>query len=159
MAHASYCILGLALVITQSVLLFSLIKYAGAGYLVYLGVKGLFTKSGPAKTLNFERSALRQISLKAAFLEGFLCNILNPKLAVFLLSMFTQFIAPDATTSEKGMLASIFVGESALYWPLVVMLLQSKIMRDLFSRAQRVIDRTCGAMLIGLGLKVALSRE
>lgn len=156
--HATYCTLGLALIITKSVLLFSTIKIVGACYLVYLGVKGLL--SAHIETLPTSSSENAQvISAKQAFLQGWLCNILNPKLAVFLLSLFTQFVSPQATVGEKALVAGIFVIESAIYWPLVAVLFQGEFLRRLFSSSRVYIDRTCGVMLIALGLRVAFVRE
>lgn len=156
-AHASYCIVGLAVVITQSVLLFSVIKYAGACYLIYIGLKGVLSRSG--KTTIIESRAVTPISNTNAFVQGFLCNLLNPKLAVFLLSLFTQFISVDASMHDKALVAGVFVIESALYWPLLVLLLQQRFIRKAFSEMKGILDRVCGALLIYLGVRVALSRD
>lgn len=161
MIHASYCILGLALVLTQNLILFSSIRYLGACYLVYLGIKGLCAKSPESiLTRALDETAERRvedISAYSAFIQGFLCNLLNPKLAVFLLSLFTQFISPDASLGEKSAVAGIFVIESALYWPALVCLLQTRVIENLFARGSHWIDRTCGALLVGLGVRVAVS--
>ena len=154
--HATYCILGIAFVITQSVVLFSTVKYAGAGYLIYLGVKGLCAKK---ESLPVQQQQPKdEISVRQAFVEGLLCNVLNPKLAVFLLSLFTQFIAIDANLGEKLLVCGVFIGESALYWPTLVLALQSRAVRQTYSRAKLAVDRLCGGLLLYLGLKVALSR-
>ena len=157
LVHATYCTLGLALIVTKSVLLFSLIRYAGAAYLIYLGVNGLLAKRAAAVETTL--AAPESASPRQAFLQGFLCNVLNPKLAVFLLSLFTQFISADATIGDKIMVSTIFVTESAIYWPTVVLLLQSPLTRRLFASAQGYVDRICGAVLILLGLRVALERQ
>lgn len=157
LVHATYCILGLALIITKSVILFSLIKYAGACYLVYLGLKGLFSKSQSPETRTTNEA--KKLSIREAFVQGFLCNLLNPKLAVFLLSIFTQFISVDANILQKSAVAGIFVLEAAIYWPLLVLLLQWKVISKTFSRVQLYLDRVCGAVLIGLGVRVAVARD
>lgn len=157
MVHATYCMLGLALIITKNILLFSLIKYAGACYLIYLGIKGLTSK---AKATTHEFSVRTEtITIKGAFLQGFLCNLLNPKLAVFLLSLFTQFISINATFTQKASVAGIFVLESMIYWPLVAIIFQRKIIRELFVRSQTFLDRLFGALLVGLGVRVAVARD
>ncbi len=155
--HATYCILGLALIITKSVILFSTIKYAGACYLLYLGIKCLTSKISNYET-NFEKTS-RHLSVRQAFLDGFLCNALNPKLAVFLLSLFTQFIKVDASFSQKFIVAGVLVAEAAIYWPLLVILLQSELIRNSFQRFQLQINRTCGVMLCYLGVRVAISKD
>lgn len=156
--HATYCILGLAVIIAQSVILFSAIKYVGAGYLIYLGVKSLFASTTPDSTTQVLRLNTMP-SVREAFFQGFLCNILNPKLAMFLLSLFTQFIDVGASTADKVRVASIFIGESVVYWPLLVLLLQSPAIRGLFASMKVVLDKVCGALLVYLGLRVALGEE
>lgn len=156
--HATYCILGLAVIIAQSVILFSAIKYLGAIYLIYLGIKSLFASSATSLTAQVDRS-FTMPSVREAFFQGFLCNVLNPKLAVFLLSLFTQFIDVEASTADKVRVAGIFVGESAVYWPLLVLLLQSPAIRGLFSSMKIVLDKVCGALLVYLGVRVAMGEE
>lgn len=156
--HSIFCILGLALIIAQSVLLYSTIKYLGACYLIHIGLRGIFSKSSAPQS-PLERGRRESISMRAAFLQGFFCNFLNPKLAVFLLSLFTQFIPVDATLQQKVVVASVFLVESALYWPLVVMLFQLPKVRGVFLRGQAHLDRVFGALLIGMGIKVAISRD
>ncbi len=149
--HATYCILGLAFLITQSTLVYSLIKYLGACYLIYLGIKGLSVKSLPQAV---ENKPKKEMTFLKAYSEGVLCNALNPKLAIFLLSLFTQFVAIDASIQDKALVAGVFVGESLFYWPLLVLFLQSSFMRRLFNRSQKVLNRVFGILLIALGLHV-----
>ncbi len=156
MVHATYCLLGLAWLITQSVLIYATLKYLGAAYLIYIGVKGLLAKP---KSLAIKIAGATPITVKTAFTQGFLCNVLNPKLAVVLLSLFTQFIKPDSTFTEKTIFAAIFVGEAAIYWPLLVLALHTFAIRNIFSAAQTYIDKISGVVLIGLGLRVALSKS
>ncbi len=152
--HATYCILGLAIIIAKSVLLFSVIKYIGATYLVYIGLKGLFSRCGELEKVVEPRKSL---TVRTAFIEGLLCNVLNPKLALFLLSLFTQFLSPSANIVEKIVVALVFVTESALYWPALVCLLQSTAVRDLLARVRSGVDKVCGVLLIYLGVRVAVS--
>jgi RhtB (resistance to homoserine/threonine) family protein len=157
--HATYCTLGLVVVLTKSIVLFSIVKYAGACYLMYLGLKGLTSKpkqNGLDVHVDKNQSS---ITVRAAFLQGFLCNILNPKLAIFLVSLFTQFISLDATLGEKSAVAGVFVLESFLYWPFLVFILHLRTVRAAFSRLQVYLDRGCGAVLFALGVRVAVSRE
>jgi RhtB (resistance to homoserine/threonine) family protein len=155
--HAGYCIVGLAVIVAQSIVVFSFIKYAGAAYLIYLGFKGLTAQDG--KNQSEAAPVPRSPSMSSAFVEGFLCNALNPKCALFLLSLFTQFISPDASFLAKTQVAAIFVIESLLYWPLLVLLLQLRQVRMFFTQWRTTMDRLCGALLVALGLRVALSRN
>jgi len=153
--HASYCILGLAFIITQSIMLYTMIKYAGAAYLIYLGIKGLKSKSIPKMTDN--TVSIKSVTVSKAYMEGLLCNTLNPKLAVFLLSLFTQFVSINASLGDKAIVVGVFVGESALYWPSLVMFLQSDKIQKIFTKSQAMIGRVFGGLLIYLGIRVMLS--
>ncbi|AWN75305.1 LysE family translocator [Legionella anisa] len=155
--HATYCILGLALIITQSIVLYTTIKYAGACYLIYLGLKGLKFKQ--SLKINQDFSLVKNITVSKAYIEGVLCNALNPKLAVFLLSLFTQFVSIHASIGDKALVAGVFVSESALYWPLLVLFLQSDNVRKVFTRFQAVLGRVFGGLLVYIGIRVMLSAD
>ena len=157
LVHGTYCTLGLALLITQSVVLFGAVKYLGACYLVYLGIKGLFARPAPVTVSG--SVAASAVTVSGAFVQGFLCNLLNPKLAVFLLSLFTQFIAVDAPLPRKATVAAVLVGEALVYWPALVLVLQRAWVQRVFTALRHLIDRTCGALLILAGLKVAIARN
>ncbi|MGL5742125.1 MAG: LysE family translocator [Legionella sp.] len=155
--HATYCILGLALIITQSIVLYTTIKYIGACYLIYLGLKGL--KSKHVKQMHANDALVKNVTFLKAYMEGVLCNALNPKLAVFLLSLFTQFVSVHAPLADKMVVAGVFVVESALYWPLLVLFLQSHRIRQLFTNIQAVLSRVFGGLLVYLGIRVMLSAD
>ncbi|KTD06011.1 LysE type translocator [Legionella gratiana] len=155
--HASYCILGLAFIMTQSIVIYTIVKYAGACYLIYLGIKGLSSKQ--MKKTRSDSSSLQNITVLRAYAEGALCNALNPKLAFFLLSLFTQFISIHASFNDKALVAGVFVTESALYWPLLVLFLQSHQVRKLFTHFQAFLSRLFGGLLVYLGIRVMLSTD
>jgi threonine/homoserine/homoserine lactone efflux protein len=155
--HATYCVLGLALVITKSVVLYSAIRYLGACYLIYLGVKGLRRQA--LTPLEGPKKKTESKTFFGAYIEGLLCNVLNPKLAVFLLSLFTQFISVHASIRDKLLVCVIFIGLAALYWPLLVLFFQSKKIRGYFINAQTFINRLFGTLLIILGVHVIASVE
>ena len=90
--HITAAVFGLSKIIEQSVLLFSIIKYAGAAYLIYLGVRSFFNKKKTKK----EIEALPTLTGRKIFLQGMLTHILNPKVAVFFLSFLPQFINPHS---------------------------------------------------------------
>ncbi|HRJ13047.1 MAG TPA: LysE family transporter, partial [Alphaproteobacteria bacterium] len=152
--HATYCMLGLAFLITQSILIFSTIKYLGAAYLIYIGMKSLLAPRPVQKNVPTPAPVM---SSNTAFVQGFLCNVLNPKLAVFLLSLFTQFITPDASMGQKAIVAGVFLVESAIYWPLLVLAVQMPVIRTRLQAMQGAINKICGAVLIAMGARVALS--
>ncbi|WP_168385750.1 LysE family translocator [Erwinia amylovora] len=153
--HMAYCVAGLAVVITTTPWLFMLLKYAGAAYLIYIGIQALMSR-GNGK-INFNNGVQEETSLKKAFLQGYLCNLLNPKATLFFLSIFTQVLDVNSGISEKLLYAGIILGLSAIWWPSLVMLMQSGPVRRGLTKAQRVVDKLLGGVLIALGIKVALS--
>ncbi|MDF4361676.1 LysE family translocator, partial [Vibrio parahaemolyticus] len=85
--HIAYSMLGISYLISQNEWLFNLVRYLGAAYLVYLGIKGIFS-SQPAS--NSETIQQSEYSMWQFFMQGFLCNLLNPKTMLFFLSIFSQ---------------------------------------------------------------------
>lgn len=153
--HMAYCVAGLAVVITTTPWLFMLLKYAGAAYLIWIGIQALRAHGG--SRLNLNNVAQEPVTLSKAFMQGYLCNLLNPKATLFFLSVFTQVLSVDSGVGEKLWYAGIILGLSTLWWPLLVFLIQSAPVRAGLTKAQRIIDKLLGGVLIALGIKVALS--
>jgi len=91
--HTAAAVFGLSKIIEEFVLLFSIIKYAGAAYLIYLGIRSIL---GGKKTKK-EIDSLPILTSRKIFFQGMLTNILNPKVAIFFLSFLPQFINPEST--------------------------------------------------------------
>jgi len=154
-SHMSYCVAGLAVVITTTPWLFDLLKYVGAAYLIWVGIQALFSRSN--SKMNLDGLEPQQVKLRTAFVQGYLCNLLNPKATLFFLAMFTQVLQIDSSIGEKLWYASIIVGLSTVWWPSLALLIQSAPVRRGLAKAQKIIDKLLGGVLIGLGIKVALS--
>ncbi|TNH43154.1 LysE family translocator [Photorhabdus luminescens] len=152
--HMAYCVAGLAIVITTTPWLFNLMKYAGAAYLIWIGINSLLSRGG--NTLTFDDQPHQIVTFKKAFMQGFLCNLLNPKATLFFLAIFTQVLNINSDVGEKLWYASIIWGLSVIYWPLLVILIQSAPVRRGLAKVQKIIDKLLGIVLIGLGVKVAL---
>lgn len=98
----------------------------------------------------------QQVSLKKAFLQGYLCNLLNPKATLFFLAMFTQVLSTHSSVGEKRWYAVIIWGLAVVWWPLLVLLFQSGPVRRARVKAQKRVDKLLGTVLIALDIKVAL---
>ncbi|EOW6620092.1 LysE family transporter [Cronobacter dublinensis] len=153
--HMTYCVAGIAVVIITTPWLFGALKYVGAAYLVWLGVNALLARG--TTSLALDGVAQESTSLKKAFLQGYLCNLLNPKATLFFLAMFTQVLNVNSGMMEKLWYAGIIVALTLVWWPLLVWLIQSAPVRRGLTKAQKVIDKLLGGMLLALGIKVALS--
>ncbi|WP_105587516.1 LysE family transporter [Cronobacter sakazakii] len=153
--HMTYCVAGIAVVITTTPWLFGALKYIGAAYLVWLGVNALLARG--TTSLALDGVAQESTSLKKAFIQGYLCNLLNPKATLFFLAMFTQVLNVNSGLMEKLWYAGIIVALTLVWWPLLVLLIQSQPVRRGLTKAQKVIDKLLGGMLLALGIRVALS--
>ncbi|WP_219951924.1 LysE family translocator [Dickeya zeae] len=153
--HMAYCVAGLAVVITTTPWLFSLLKYVGAAYLIWLGIQALCSRGG--SKLDLSGLTPQHIGLRKAFLQGYLCNLLNPKATLFFLAVFTQVLGLNSSMGEKLWYAGIILGLTLIWWPLLVILIQSEPVRRGLTKAQKLIDKLLGGVLITLGIKVALS--
>ncbi|ALB71896.1 LysE family transporter [Cronobacter muytjensii] len=153
--HMTYCVAGIAVLITTTPWLFGALKYVGAAYLVWLGINALLARG--TTSLALDGVAQESTSLKKAFIQGYLCNLLNPKATLFFLAMFTQVLNVNSGMMEKLWYAGIIVALTLVWWPLLVLLIQSAPVRRGLTKAQKIIDKLLGGMLLALGIKVALS--
>ncbi len=159
MVHMSYCVLGLALVISSSLLLFSLIKYVGATYLIYLGVMSLFSKQ--SKKIFSSNGELKksEISNFASFRQGFLCNLLNPKATLFFLSLFTVIIKPGTPFSAQIVYASEIVLIAMAWFCTLTVILSHPYIKHSLEKAEKYIAKILGVFLIGFGTVLAFVKH
>jgi threonine/homoserine/homoserine lactone efflux protein len=154
--HILAAIAGLAALIRAFPLAFALIRYAGAGYLIYLGMRYLFQKSTGIRVRNLgeHRSPGRTI-----YLQGLLTNLLNPKVALFILAFIPQFVSAGSLHPQWQILwLGLWFNFSGTMVNLGVGLLFGK-MSGLIAKSEkfaRVQSRLSGILLAGLGIRVAL---
>jgi threonine/homoserine/homoserine lactone efflux protein len=154
--HATASALGLSFILATSAEAFMVVKFAGAAYLAFLGIRtirdSLRAVSDPAV------AAARVRSSRAAFAQGWLSNVLNPKVALFYLTFLPQFISPGDNVLAKSLLLAGIHAVLGLVWlPFYAYAIDrlGVIMRG----ARRWLERLSGAALIGLGLRLALERR
>lgn len=159
LVHTVFAALGLSLIVARSVLAFAVLKYFGAAYLFYLGVSKLISKESI-----FDVQALKKDNKtgKQNFISGVINNVLNPKVALFVLAFFPQFIKREYISSPAPF---IFLGTTyailGLTWLLILTLFASAFSKKLSNnkRANTWINRLSGITFILMGVKVALSRR
>lgn len=152
--HIFYSLAGLAMVISNSILLFNALKFLGAGYLIFIGLKSFFAKS--SKITVDENQKKEDISALSAVKIGFLTNVLNPKATLFFLSLFTLVISPATPLPIMGIITTIMIINQILWFSLVAIFLTQKRIRGIFEKFQNAFNKTLGGLLIALGVKVAL---
>lgn len=150
--HVAYSIAGLAIIISKSIVLFSIIKYLGAAYLIFIGWKTFNSKS----LIDIdEPSEVNDLSNWAAFKIGLITNALNPKTTIFFLSIFTQIVNPE-TPMWMQLIYGLVISFSHLVWfSLVAIFLSQPSLLQLFRNYKKAIEKIVGVVLIGFGLKVA----
>ena len=153
--HTLAAALGLSAIIATSATAFAVVKWIGAAYLVYLGLTLLTARSGT-------RTATPPLpaSLRRVFAQGFLTNVLNPKVALFFLAFLPQFIAGDAPHKALAflLLGAIFNVNGTL-WNLLVAWSAGGLSRRLAipRTAAAWLHRSVGAVFVVLGLRLALA--
>ncbi len=152
LVHMTYCILGLGLIISQSIMLFNLIKYLGAAYLICIGIASFMSKDQDLD-LSTEREA-KAISPKQAIKMGFYVNALNPKATLAFVSLFSAFITPETPNSIQYTFAVFVVVSSIIWFSLVASIFTIKKVQVAFNKSKSRVDRTIGILLVSLGLKV-----
>ncbi|MDR4938154.1 homoserine/threonine efflux transporter [Rossellomorea marisflavi] len=152
-------ILGLSVVIAKSVVLFTTIKYLGAAYLIYLGIKSLITKQTLAVD-QMERSADVPIDRryhKKSFMQAMLSNVLNPKTVIVYITIMPQFINLNGHVNQQLIiLASILTGLAAAWFLILVYVVDyaKKWLND--KKHQQMFQRIAGVLLVGFGIKTGI---
>ena len=145
-AHLLLAIFGVSMLIAQAPMAFTAVKYLGAAYLIYLGVKAW--RSGKK---NLDSPCKGPIKARYAYLEGLLCNLLNPKVLMFLVATFTQIVSPDTSTSSKLFFAATIAIEAIVVWALLVRFIYSGWLNTWLQKNQQRINKLSGGILVGLG--------
>ncbi|NEQ45317.1 MAG: LysE family transporter [Leptolyngbya sp. SIOISBB] len=155
LVHATYSLIGIGTIIAQSILLFNLLKWLGAAYLIYLGLKSLRAQKQSVTVATGRQS--HDLKRWTAFRIGVLGNLLNPKVTLFFLALFTQIVQP-ATPILMQVLYGLTVAVVALLWFAIVAVLisQNALKRHVLSFAHW-LERLTGAALIILGCRLAIA--
>ncbi|MCC8343979.1 LysE family transporter [Pseudomonas stutzeri] len=154
--HVAYSLLGIGLIVSQSIVLFNLFKWLAAAYLVYLGWRALRARPMSLEAIDGVNAPVARSAWRA-FVIGFVTNGLNPKATLFFLSLFTVVISPDTPLLVQAGYGLYLAGATALWFLLVAWLFSRGRVRAGFARMGHWFDRLTGAVLIGLGARLALS--
>ena len=152
LVHIAYCVAGIGWLLSHSILAFGLLKYAGAAYLIYLGVSSLRASAVSLKS----SIGMTAKSPSPWFLQGFTTNVLNPKATLFYLGVFTTVITPDTSMRATAVLIAVMLTVSVSFWLLFVQTIGTSFVRRVLNRGQKTVNRLFGILLVGLGVRVAL---
>ena len=151
--YALITALGLSVLITQTPLLFDLIRYGGAAFHAWLGIKALLAK--PASGDSADETVHGARGRQGAF-EGFMVAFLNPQLAIFFIALFSQFVHADTGWREGSIMMLTAGGIDALWYVLVALVLSRGPVLAWLKAKSFVIDKISGLVLLGLALKVVI---
>ena len=154
--HVAYSLLGIGIIVSQSVWLFNMLKLLAGAYLLYLGIKALRTRPQPVVDGETAAAPINMPPTKA-FINGFVTNGLNPKATLFFLSVFTLIISPQTPTLIQAGYGLYLAIATTLWFCLVALLFSQSGVRRAFTRMGHWFDRLMGVVLIGLGLHLALA--
>jgi len=151
--HATASALGLSAILATSATAFNVVKTLGAGYLIWIGVQSIRDARKPAAAPSSKANARARLG---PFLQGFLTNILNPKVAVFYLTFLPQFIAPGAPVLRRSLLlASVHIAMGFVWltaYAYFIDRLGAVLTRP---RVKAWLERVTGGLLIALGARLA----
>lgn len=157
--HTCAVTFGLSLIIAKSAIAFEIIKYLGAAYLIYIGLKSLLNKSAQVE---IKATEIKINSMRRMFLTAFLGDILNPKIAIFFLAFLPQFIRPtEINNPVPYLLLGMIMFFITLIWCSFLAIMGSKV-ATLFNKNKNVehwMNKASGIVFILLGLKVALTKK
>lgn len=154
--HVTYALLGIGLIVSQSIVLFNILKWLAAAYLLYIGIKALRARPGNTVVVGqIDEQPSR--SARGAFVTGLITNGLNPKATLFFLSLFSVVIDPQAPALVQAGYGIYLALATGLWFSLMAWLFSQARLRSGFSRMGHWFDRLMGALLVGISVKLALS--
>ena len=158
LVHTVAAALGLSAIVATSATAFLIVKLAGAAYLVYLGVRALWSPSSVLPTTH----EVGTTDAWKAFRQGLVTNVLNPKVALFFLAFLPQFVAVDAPAKTTAfLLLGLTFVTTGTVWVLILATAAAQV-RTFFAQRPRVqvwISRAMGGVFVFLGIRLAVSEQ
>jgi threonine/homoserine/homoserine lactone efflux protein len=158
MVHVLAAALGFSLIVAQSAVAFNVVKYLGAAYLIYLGIRLLLRKEQP---FSLAAESVPPHGTRRAFMEGILVEALNVKTALFFLAFLPQFVSSSAPLIPQLALLGAFCVTLNTLADVLAVLAAHRILRSdaVRSARARILTRASGATMLGLGAYLALARR
>jgi len=154
--HATASALGLSAILATSATAFNVVKTLGAGYLIWIGIQSIREAGQPAMV----SADVNRRARLGPFLQGFLTNILNPKVAVFYLTFLPQFISPGEPVLRRSLLlASIHIGMGFVWLTAYAWFIDRLGAVLTRPRVKAWLERVTGGLLIALGARLAWERR
>jgi RhtB (resistance to homoserine/threonine) family protein len=160
LVHVVFSLLGIAVIVSQSILLFNTLKWFGVAYLAYIGLKSLLAKREDVEEVMQSRSRhdVQEMSSSQALWVSLWVSLLNPKVTLFYLVLFTQVVEPQTPLLFRivyGLTAAVL---SFVWYALVALAVSHRAVRNRFRAVAHWVERATGAFLIAVGARLAFSR-
>ncbi len=155
--HVGYSLLGIGLVIAGSETGFAVLKYSGAGYLAWLGVRSLRSRRRETESM-LPEARVPGGSARGAFATGFLTNALNPKATLFFVALFATVIGAETPKSVQALYGLWMVGATATWFCVVSVVFARERLRRAFWAHGHWIDRALGVVFLGFAASLLLAR-
>ncbi len=155
--HVTYCLAGIALIIAQSVVVFNVLKYISAAYLLYIGIKSLRARREREVTVGEHEK--KDLTKWQAVRMGFVTNVTNPKATLFFLSLFTLVISPTTPLFVKLIMGIEMVLATMLWFALLAVVVSHRSIRHRVHGFQHHLERAMGSLLVLLAIKVATTHS
>lgn len=153
--HGALSILGISVILLQSAELFFLVKMLGAGYLCWIGLNALRSAWVGIEAPQAVEEKQQKSSLIKAFIEGFLTNAFNPKVSMFYLAAFPQFIPVGGELSSAFLLVMVHSVLNLLWFSSMILLLSRFVSFGRQKLFQKLLKSVTGIVFVGFGLKLA----
>jgi threonine/homoserine/homoserine lactone efflux protein len=162
LVHVTYALLGIGILLRTTPVAFTAVKFAGAGYLAWIGVKALMSRPrhGLAEAPFGSKSALTrpaEPAPRAAWTTGFLTNVFNPKATLFFVAIFATLIDPATPKAIQGAYGIWMALTTMAWFAMVSVFFTRERVRSAFLKGGHWIDRVMGVVLIGLAAALALA--
>ncbi len=148
--YAVLTVLGMAIIIKETPWLFNLIRYSGIAFLLWLSFKALTSSA----TSSEQVSNINKPTLQKSAYEGFMIAFLNPKLAIFFIALFSQFINEGSLWQEKVIMVITVGGFDIIWYCLIALVFSQSNMIDKLKRNSNIIEKTTGVALLLLATKM-----
>lgn len=158
LVHTLAVAFGLSAILMQSAIAFEIVKYVGAIYLIYLGVSSFITRKN--KQAHNNEQFNEGSRSKAAFKQGLISNVLNPKVAMFFITFLPQFVMNGNNVTAQLITMGVIYTLLSITWFFIYVFFINYLREWLMSdKVQNIMDKTTGLVLIGFGLKLALEKQ
>jgi threonine/homoserine/homoserine lactone efflux protein len=161
--HATASALGLSVILAESARAFEIVKWAGAAYLFYLGVRAFmraWRAPAPVSLEQAQNRSAKQVTWRTSYFEGLFTNLLNPKVALFYLTLLPQFIAPGDPVLRVSLLLACFHVAMSIVWLVIYRAALHRLNETLTrSGVRRGIEAVTGGLLMALGARLAFAKR